>query len=111
MGDASRVGHSEPNRAVCNDTSSRKRSHCPFSCGCNGIGCAHDCAYHEVLVLIEANSALLSRRRPAVSAFQSLGIVLRLRRFRKELAGEFVNEFLPRGGISERIAVRWGIYG
>ena len=111
MGDASRVGHSEPSRAVGNDTSGRQRSHCAFSCGCNGIACAHHRCHHEVLVVIEANSALLSRRRPAVSAFQSHGIVLRLRRFRKELAGELVNEFLPRGGISERIAVRWGIYG
>lgn len=111
MGDASRVGNSEPNRAEGNDISGRKSSHCAFSCGCNGIGCAHDHGHDEVLVVIEANSALLSRRCPAVSAFQSRGIVLRLRRFRKELAGEFVNEFLPRGGISERIAVRWGIYG
>jgi hypothetical protein len=111
VGDASRAENSEPNRAEGNDISGRKGSQCAFSCGCNGIGCAHDRGHHEVLVLIEANSALPSRRRPAVSAFQSRGIVLRLRRFRKELAGEFVNEFLPRGGISERTAVRWGIYG
>ena len=76
MGDASRVENSEPNRAVGNDTSGRKSSHCAFSCGCNGIGCAHDRGHHEVLVLIEANSALLGRRHPAVSAFQSHGIVL-----------------------------------